>query len=115
MSKMKSISIPDAKIPLVNEAEKAAKKEGLTMSALFLRACETYVKEHGSSQNPQTKLTLFEQGLASAIPNLFELARHPDQAARFYSNLKSKKEYDEVDKGLNTMLASHNGWLKKNG
>jgi len=110
---VKSFSYPKSKDDLVENIDDTARREGRTFSDIVLECLDRWWLEHGESQNPQTRITLFETGLENAIPNLYEIAKHPDKLEKFYNLIKRKEDYQELDRGINLLLDYHNKQLKR--
>ena len=85
-------------------------REGKPMNEILQDAMKDYVKEHSESQNPQTKITLFENKLINAIPNIYA---KPQAWHKFYYLIKKKEEYKVIDEQLNMILGIHNQQLRK--
>jgi len=79
-------------------------------SELLEMALEEFVKKHGKSNNPQTQLQMFDKESILAIPNIY---RDSKDWNKFYKNIKSKKDYRELDRALNMINAIHNRKLKE--
>lgn len=103
---VKSFSYPKSKDELMEEIDKIARREGVFFSDIVIECLEDYCKKHGKSQNPQTEITLFETGLESAIPNLYQV--NEDNVKSFYNKIKKKDEYKFLDEKLNIFLRFHN-------
>jgi len=110
---VKSFSYPKSKDELIENIDESARREGLTFSDIVLESLDRWWLEHGKSQNPQTRITLFETGLENAIPNLYEIAKHPEKLKKFYNLIKRKEDYQELDRGINLLLNYHNRQLKR--
>jgi len=80
-------------------------KKGL--AEVIEMALDDFILKHGKSNNPQTEITLFQDQLIKAIPNIYE---NPEAFRKFY-RLLNKEEYKLLDKQLNMILAVHNGFL----
>jgi len=89
------------KIP---EYGKKSKAELLEM------ALDEFILKHGNSQNPQTRITLFEDNMVKAIPNIYETNR--STWVKFYSML-TPEDYDHLDQQFNWLLTIHNNHLRK--
>ena len=70
-------------------------------------ALQEFILRHGDSNNPQSKITLFQSPLIKAIPTIYG-SRYDFE--KFYK-LLNKKEYQELDEKLNMILEIHNGIL----
>lgn len=110
---VKSFSYPKNKDDLMLKIEELARREGLSFSDVIMAGLEKWWLEHGDSQNPQTKISLFESGLENAIPNMYEIIQSPEKLDKFYSLLKSKEEYEYLDKAVNVLVNTHNKKLKE--
>lgn len=75
-------------------------------------ALEEYVKKHSKSNNPQTALDIFDKESILAIPNIY---RSEEEWKKFYSIIKDKEDYQELDKQVNMILRIHNRRLKEFG
>ena len=106
-SMVKSFSYPHEFEEGIKEIESICRREGTSFSDILVILLKEYIKEHSQSQNPQTKITLFETGLEHAIPNLYEIIRNPKKIDKFYSLIKKRTDFSELDKGLNIWLRSH--------
>lgn len=73
-------------------------------SEIIELALEDFILKHGKSNNPQSKITLFQSQLIKAIPTIY--ANRLD-FEKFY-NLLSNEEYQELDEKLNMILEIHN-------
>lgn len=83
------------------------------ISEILELALEEFVKKHGKSNNPQTSMMQFNKEGILAIPNIYEAIDNPKMWEKFYSNIKSKKEFKELDEALNQILRMHNKTDKK--
>jgi len=102
---VKSFSYPKSMDGMIEEVEKIARKEGDYFSDIVVTLLQDYVKKHSKSQNPQTEITLFETGMEMAIPNLYE---DVTKWKKFYTLIKKKADFKELDKKLNMILNLHN-------
>ena len=102
--------ITDRRKQLITQAKEIPEYGRSGMSQILEEALADFVKKHSKSQNPQTRITLFETGLENAIPNLYE-----DKQAwnKFYSLIKKKEDYQELDKHINEILHLHNKTLER--
>jgi len=82
-------------------------------SELMELALEEFIKKHGESNNPQSKITGFNADGILAIPNLYEACDNPTMWEKFYANIKNKKEYQEIDNALNHVMNLHNKKLRE--
>jgi len=110
---VKSFSYPKSKDDLMENIDESARREGQTFSDIVLESLDRWWLEHGESQNPQTKISLFETGLENAIPNLYEIAKHPEKLEKFYRLIKKKEDYQELDLAVNLLINYHNSQLKR--
>jgi len=78
-------------------------------SELVEMALEEFILKHGKSNNPQSKITLFQSPLIKAIPTIY--AKRKD-FEKFYK-LLNKEEYKELDEKLNLIMEIHNGFLDR--
>lgn len=108
---VKSFSYAKSKDDFIEKIEDTARKEGVSFSEVVMIGLEQWWKEHGDSKNPQTEITLFETGLENAIPNIYEIIKHPEKLDIFYNLITKKDDYKHLDKGVNILLQKHN---KKN-
>ena len=99
-----------AEADVYEKFRKTMLREGKPMNEILQDAMEDYVKKHSESQNPQTKITLFENKLINAIPNLYA---NPQNWYKFYNLIKKKEEYTEIDQQLNMILDIHNKQLRR--
>lgn len=81
-------------------------------SEIMELALQEYLEKHLKSNNPQTQLTIFNKESINAIPNLY---REIDEWKIFYSRIKQKKDYVELDQQLNMILTLHNKKMKDFG
>jgi len=105
---VKSFSYPKSKDDFIEKIENTARKEGITFSDVVLEGLNDWWKEHGDSKNPQTEITIFETGLESAIPNLYEIITHSEKLDKFYKLMTRKEDFKHLDKGVNILLQKHN-------
>jgi len=101
----KSFSYPKSKDEMIEEVEKIARKEGEYFADVVVMLLEEWVKKHSKSQNPQTEITLFETGMEMAIPNMYEVK---SKWKKFYTLVKNRADFKELDKQLNMILNLHN-------
>jgi response regulator of citrate/malate metabolism len=94
----------------LQELKVLAAKEGTTIKNILDEGIDEYLKKHLKSNNPQTELSQFDKESILAIPNLYRDAKTWD---KFYSLVKSKKDYQELDKALNMINQIHNRKLKE--
>lgn len=70
MARTYTFSVPDEKLPLLDEIKKIAKREGRPVSDLIVSLIEDYVKKHGGG-NPNFRLDDFaEEEVVKAWPTL---------------------------------------------
>ena len=105
---VKSFSYPNEFDAIILEIESIGRRENKSFSEITLELLKNYVKEHSQSQNPQTKITLFKTGLEHAIPNLYEIAKHPEKLDKFYNLIKTRAEFQLIDQAINILLPKHN-------
>lgn len=73
-------------------------------------ALEEFVKKHSKSNNPQTTLGIFDKESVLAVPNVY---RDEADWKKFYSKVKKKHDYQELDDQLNMILKIHNKKMKE--
>ena len=78
-------------------------------SELVEMALEEFILKHGKSNNPQTQIDLFQDGMIKAIPNIYA---KPLEFRNFYKLIKTKEEYEILDKQINMILHIHNENIK---
>ena len=94
----------------LQELKVLAAKEGTTIKNILDEGIDEYLKKHLKSNNPQTELSQFDKESILAIPNLYRDAK---TWKKFYSLIKRKEDFKEVDKALNMILNIHNKEYKK--
>ncbi len=104
----KSFSYPKDFDSTILIIEKVCRKEGKSFSDVLVELLKQYAKEHAKSENPQTTIPLFETGLENAIPNVYEIIKHPEKLQKFYKLIKKREEFKYLDKGLNIWFTQHN-------
>jgi len=77
-------------------------------SELIEMAVEEFVLKHGTSQNPQTKINLFDKETIAAVPNLYA---DREDWEKFYKLIKSAKDKKKLDEHLNLVLSIHNKFI----
>ena len=102
---IRSFSYKDDKKIIIEKLEEIATKERLKFSEIVMDCFEEYVKKHGASNNPQTVIEQFDKESVLAIPNVY---RDFQSWKKFYSLIKKKEDYAELDKQLNMILNLHN-------
>ena len=102
---IRSFSFKEDKKGVIEKLEEIAQKEHLKFSEIVIDCFEEYVKKHGESNNPQTIIEQFDKESVLAIPNIY---RDFDSWKKFYSRIKKKEDYTELDKQLNMILNLHN-------
>lgn len=102
---VRSFSYPKNKDDMIEKLESLARQEGISFSDIILEGLEKYWLEHGDSQNPQTKISLYETGMENAIPNLY---RDKSNWEKFYSLIKNPKDYKLLDEKINMVMNLHN-------
>ena len=95
------------RVELMKEAEKIPEYGRKSMAEIFEMALQEFILKHGNSNNPQTKISIYQSELIKAIPTIY--AERKD-FEKFY-NLLNKEEYQELDEKLNMILEIHNGFL----
>lgn len=78
-------------------------------SELVEMALEEFILRHGKSNNPQTKISIYQSKLIKAIPQIY--ANKKD--FQIFYNLLNKEEYEELDEKLNMILEIHNRFLDR--
>ncbi len=104
---VKSFSYPNEFDVMILEIESIGRRENKSFSEIVIELLKNYAKEHSQSQNPQTKITLFETGLENAIPNIYEIIKNPKKIKKFYSLIKKRKDFQHLDLGVNILLNAH--------
>jgi len=94
---VKSFSYPKSKDVMMEKLEELGRKENMTFSEIILESLERYWLEHGASQNPQTKITLFETGLENAMPNLYS---KKEDFRKFMRLIKKEEELKLINSQL---------------
>lgn len=107
---IKSFSYKENKRELFDKIDDLGRKERMKFSEIVIESLEDYVKKHGKSNNPQTQIEQFDKETILAIPNVY---RDSKAWIKFYSLIKSKKDYEELDKALNMINNIHNRKLKE--
>ena len=87
-----------------------AVKERTTIKNIIEDGIDDYLKKHLKSNNPQTQIEQFDKESVLAIPNAYASPKAWD---KFYNLMKSKDDYDELDKQLEMILSKHNKKLKE--
>lgn len=93
---------------LLDALEKVPEFGKRKRSELIEMALREFIERHGTSNNPQSRLSSFDSEEIRAVPNLY---REEETWKSFYRLIKKKEDYKEVDKQLNMILNIHN---KKN-
>jgi len=91
------------------ELKMLALKEHMTVKGILEGQVDDFIKKHGKSDNPQTTIAMFDKENILAVPNIY---RDSKVWKKFYSLIKTKKEYREIDKALNMITSIHNRKLK---
>ena len=78
-------------------------------SELLEMALEEFILRHAKSNNPQTQMDLFQDGMIKAIPNIYA---KPQQFKNFYRLIKTKEEYKRLDEQITMILNIHNENIK---
>ena len=107
---IKSFSFKSDKINLIEIVEETGRKEGLKFSEIIIESLEEWAKKHSKSNNPQTQIEQFDKEQILAVPNIY---RDAETWQKFYSLIKRKEDFKEVDKALNMILNIHNKEYKK--
>jgi len=93
------------RVKLIKAAKKVPEYGKRDTSELLEEALREFVKKHGESQNPQTKVTLFLNEHALAIPNAYA---SPEAWYKFYEIIrKDKPAFLELDKQLQMIMRTH--------
>lgn len=79
------------------------------MSDILEDALREYVKRHGESKNPQTQISMYQDGNVLAVPNVYA---DRETWKKFYLLIKRKEDYQELDIQLNMILNLHNHNLR---
>lgn len=87
------------KLTEIPEAGRKSKSELVEM------ALEEFILKHGKSNNPQTQMDMFQTNLTNAIPHIYA---GPKAFEMFYRLIKTKEDYDNLDRSLNIVLDIHN-------
>ena len=91
------------KLTEIPEAGRKSKSELVEM------ALEEFILKHGKSNNPQTQIELFQDNMIKAIPNIYAGSK---EFRKFYKLIKTKEEYQRLDKEINSILQIHNENIK---
>jgi len=102
-------SITAKRKTLLEELEKIPEYGKRSKSEIIELALEDFILKHGNSNNPQSKITIYQSELIKAIPTIY--AERKD-FEKFYK-LLNKKEYKELDEKLNLIMEIHNGFLDR--
>jgi len=78
-------------------------------SELLEMALEEFILRHAKSNNPQTQMDLFQDNMVKAIPSIYSNSKAFE---KFYRLIKTKEEYQELDRHLNIILDIHNRNIK---
>jgi len=68
-------------------------------------ALEEFILRHGKSNNPQTQMDIFQNNLTNGIPHIYAGSQAFN---KFYRLIKTKEDYDNLDRNLNIILDIHN-------
>lgn len=101
-------SITPSRRALLNKLEEIPEFGKRSKSEILELALADFILKHGKSNNPQTKIEIFQDGLVKAIPNLYEEAK---EFRKFYK-LLNKEEYQRLDQQINILLKIHNENIK---
>ena len=74
-------------------------------SELIEMALKEFLQKHGQSNNPQTKLGMYDRETVNSVPHIY---RDEDVWKRFYSLITKRDDFAEVDNQLNMILKLHN-------
>lgn len=74
-------------------------------SILLEMALEEFILRHAKSNNPQTRMDMFQDKLTNGIPHIYAGSKAFD---KFYRLIKTKEDYDNLDRNLNIILDIHN-------
>lgn len=77
-------------------------------SQILEMALEEFIKKHGKSNNPQSRLTQFHSDGILQVPSIYEMNDNPILWKTFYKLIKNKKEFKIVDRALNGIFNLHN-------
>ncbi|MEE9215757.1 MAG: hypothetical protein V3U54_13460 [Thermodesulfobacteriota bacterium] len=102
-------SITASRKALLDKLEEIPEFGKRSKSEIIELALEDFILKHGNSNNPQTKIELFQSELIKAIPTIY--AKRKD-FEKFYK-LLSKEEYKELDSKINMIMEIHNGFLDR--
>jgi len=92
---------------LLDALEKIPEYGKKNKSEILEIALEEFVKKHGKSNNPQSRLSQFHSEGIVAIPSIYEMNDDPIVWKKFYK-LIGKKEFKIIDRALNSILNLHN-------
>lgn len=74
-------------------------------SEIIELAIREFIERHGTSENPQSRLSSFDNESTRAVPNLY---RDEEAWKTFYKLINKKDDYKEVDKQINMINHIHN-------
>jgi len=101
-------SITASRKALLEKLEEIPEFGKRSKSEIIELALADFILKHGNSNNPQTKIELFQSELIKAIPTIY--AKRKD-FEKFYK-LLNKEEYKELDSKINMILEIHNRNIK---
>lgn len=102
-------SITASRKALLEQLEKIPEFGKKSKSEILELALQDFILKHGNSNNPQTKITIYQSELIKAIPTIYSERK---AFVKFYK-LLNKKEYAELDSKINMILEIHNGFLDR--
>ena len=73
-------------------------------SEIIEMALREFVEKHAKSNNSQTQIEMFDRHTINSVPHIY---REESDWKKFYSLLKKKADYKEVDRQLNMILKLH--------
>ena len=100
-TKLTALKLP---IELHKKIKEIAVREGRDMQEIFRETLEEYVKIHGEG-NPVYPLDKWQEPDFRIAPALFSKY---DKIRTYYESIKSKQEYQELDRILNLWVKIHN-------
>lgn len=102
-------SITPSRKKLLEKLQEIPEYGKRSKSEIMELALEDFILKHGASNNPQTKIEIYQSELIKAVPTIY--AERKD-FEKFYS-LVNKDEFKELDEKLNMILEIHNGVLDR--
>lgn len=94
---------------LFKQAEEIPEMGRWSKSRLLEEALREFILKHGKSNNPQTKIGTFQKEFP-AMPSVIDVTG--DKLDKFYSLIKTRKEYDAITPSIELLLQKHNQKLK---